>query len=135
DLSDNEKRKAFNKIYENFRRYWQVFRAARGGCWSADETFDALTRDCRIFSRQSGVNLLTLQPDSEQSRSVLAGLALLRDLKRTQGYPCMPVAKFTHFFNPMLFPIYDSEVIWQKVLHGVQRQLPRMVCRKQKGSA
>jgi hypothetical protein len=118
DLSDYQKRKSFHCIYEELRRHWQVFRNARGGHWSADETYDALTKHCQLLSRKSGVTLLTLQSDSQQSRSVLSGLVLLRDLKRTQGYPCMPVAKFTHFFNPMLFPIYDYEVIWKTVLYG-----------------
>jgi hypothetical protein len=128
DLSDDRKRAVFNNIYNNFRSYWQVFRNARGGYWSADETFDALSRDCRVVSRQSGVNLLTLTADSEQSRALVACLDSLRNLKRTQGYPCMPVAKFTHFFNPMLFPIYDYEVIWKRVLDGVFRSDYREWC-------
>src|SRR5438105_4125679 len=27
----------------------------------------------------------------------------------------MVTSKFLHFFNPMLFPIYDDAIIWQKV--------------------
>ena len=78
-----------------------------------------MTREGQTFSRQSGVTLRTLQPNTASSRSVLAGLTKLRNLKQTRCYPWMPVAKFTHFFNPTLFPIYDMEVIWKKVLYGV----------------
>lgn len=28
----------------------------------------------------------------------------------------MAVSKVLHFYNPELFPVYDSEVIWKKVL-------------------
>ena len=28
----------------------------------------------------------------------------------------MPVSKFLHFYNPGLFPIYDTEMIFNKVL-------------------
>jgi hypothetical protein len=71
---------------------------------------------------------MTLKPDSEQSKAVFAVLMSLRDLKRTQGFPCMPVAKFTHFFNPRLFPIYDYEVVWKKILDGAFRVGYRRWC-------
>lgn len=33
-------------------------------------------------------------------------------------YPWMAVAKFLHFFNPRLFPIYDTAFMWKKVANG-----------------
>ena len=33
----------------------------------------------------------------------------------------MPVFKLSHFFNPSLFPIYDTDVIWNKVMDKVFR--------------
>jgi len=29
----------------------------------------------------------------------------------------MAVSKFLHFYNPSLFPIFDTEVIWGRVFH------------------
>ena len=40
----------------------------------------------------------------------------IKQLKR-QTYPVMPVAKFSHFFNPKLFPIYDTKYVCGTVLH------------------
>jgi len=39
-------------------------------------------------------------------------------MKPKQGYPIMTVSKFLHFYNPALFPVYDTEYIYYKVLAG-----------------
>jgi hypothetical protein len=37
-------------------------------------------------------------------------------IKPNAGYPVMTVSKFLHFYNPALFPIYDTEVVENRVL-------------------
>jgi hypothetical protein len=34
----------------------------------------------------------------------------------------MAVSKFVHFYNPGLFPIYDTEVVWKRVFSGFMGQ-------------
>jgi hypothetical protein len=40
------------------------------------------------------------------------------------------VAKFTHFYNPSLFPIYDISVVWHDALNGVFRNDYRNWCKE-----
>jgi hypothetical protein len=129
ELEEAKKSIEFGRIYNSLQGYWQVFRNARGGHWRAHETFEALTEHCAALSRRSGITLMTLHPDSEASQSLFVGLSTLRNLKRTRWYPYMPVAKFTHFFNPSLFPIYDTDVIWNKVLNDQFRCDYRQWCK------
>ena len=42
----------------------------------------------------------------------------MKGIKPKKDYPLMVVSKFLHFYNPALFPIYDTRVIWEKVLDG-----------------
>lgn len=122
DLPDDEKRREFQNIYDNLKSNWQIFRGVPAGWyWSASKTYEALAHNSPILSRQSGMTLRTLRPDTEEAKGVLADLSKLRNLKQTQYYPWMPVAKFTHFLNPMLFPIYDKTVVWDMVLNDVFR--------------
>jgi hypothetical protein len=37
-------------------------------------------------------------------------------LLRSGEYPYMPVFKLSHFYCPALFPIYDTDVIWNRAL-------------------
>jgi len=129
ELEERDKRTAFHKVYDTLKGYWQVFRNA-SQYWSADKTFDELTNECHAFSRQSGLTLTALRPDTRESETVFDGLSRLRGLKSTKYYPWMAVAKFTHFFNPFLFPIYDKRFIRDKVLNGVFRTDYRQWCRK-----
>jgi hypothetical protein len=110
---------AFGEIYDQLRSYWQVFRNARYGYWSDQEIFAALTQHCRVCARQGRHSLLTVRPNPGENREILNALKSLEDLKPSSEYPFMPVAKFTHFFNPKLFPIWDNAVMWNSVMNGV----------------
>lgn len=77
------------------------------------------------------MTLITLHHPSPESEKVLATLDKLRGLKPARDYPWMPVSKFTHFFNPKLFPIYDFTVIWKWVLNGAFRNDYRDWCHSQ----
>jgi hypothetical protein len=48
-------------------------------------------------------------------------LERLREIKTISWYPTMVVSKFSHFFNPSLFPIYDTEIIYKTVINGTFR--------------
>jgi hypothetical protein len=108
--SSDQNFEAFKEIYDKLRGYWQVFRNAQS-YWSAKEIFDVLTKEFGHFSRQSDVTLASFgQSERESLVTALPRLAGLKQVK-SGGYPFMPVAKFLHFFNPRLFPIYDTAVI------------------------
>ena len=127
-LSEGKNREAFYVIYDNLKRYWKVFRNAQAGYWPADETFDKLNKACEDFTRKDPLTLITLHYPSPESGKILVALDKLRGLKPAREYPWMPVAKFTHFFNPHLFPIYDYEVMWKKVMNGVFQKDYRAWC-------
>ena len=113
-LSEMERRTAFHSIYENLRRGWRVFRNART-YWSADQVFDALIHSCQLSARTGGMDLTALASSPTMRAGLLHCLGQLSDLKEIREYPHMAVSKFTHFFNPRLFPIYDNELIWKQV--------------------
>jgi hypothetical protein len=132
ELEEQDKRIAFRKLYEKLKRDFKMVRGPIPAFphWGADKTFDTLTNDCQAISRQSGLTLMALRPGTRESETVFEGLSKLRDLKETRYYPWMPVAKVTHFFNPLLFPIYDKKIIWEVVLNKVFRSDYRQWCKK-----
>jgi hypothetical protein len=52
----------------------------------------------------------------------------MREIKPNADFPTMAVAKFLHPYNPALFPIYDTKVIWNKVLGGCFRKEFNQFC-------
>ena len=107
------RREAFRGIYENLRRYWQIFRDSKS-YWNADQIFDALASEFQPYSRADGATLSGLGGDDRVG--LLKALRALRDLKSGRYYPTMAVSKFLHFFNPMLFPIYDNAIIQDEII-------------------
>lgn len=55
----------------------------------------------------------------------------MRGIKPKKHFPLMTVSKFLHFYNPELFPIYDNDVIWNKVLNGCFKDDYREFCRRE----
>lgn len=105
---------AFEKICSNLVSYWQVFRPhGADECWDAARIFEAMRHELAGFDYASGVTLAS--SNNDKRRSVMFSLMALEGMKRNAGYPTMTVSKFLHFFNPSLFPIYDTAVVWNKV--------------------
>lgn len=106
---------AFGKIYDNLARYWQVFRPQGvNKCWTPRQTFDTIGSTFRDFHPEGQVTLLSI--DNVDARQTLQNsLLAMREIKPKASYPTMTVSKFLHFFNPRLFPIYDTEVIGNRV--------------------
>lgn len=115
---EKNKRESFYKIYEALKKWWGVFRNAKKGHWSSDEIYSALKKYCIEYSRFNSIKLISNNLP-EETKGLVEALIQLKDLKPSSDYPWMPVAKFTHFYNPKLFPIYDNEVIWKQVMNGV----------------
>ncbi|MFN3648197.1 MAG: hypothetical protein ACK47B_01350 [Armatimonadota bacterium] len=120
NLGEQQRVQAFDLIYEELRSYWGVFRNPGGGYWDSATVYQTLVSACGPVSRSS-MTLLSARPPRDEAR-VLGCLRLLRSLKQTTRYPHMAVAKFLHFFNPRLIPIYDGAVVWQSVLWGRPRR-------------
>jgi hypothetical protein len=105
---------AFEHIYNNLASYWQVFRPhGADECWDAARTFEVIRREFNEFDYASGTSLTNLNGDKKHA--VLFSLMALDGMKPNTGYPTMTVSKFLHFFNPALFPIYDTAVVWSRV--------------------
>ncbi len=110
----------FRSIYEQLVRPartggWGIGRNAAGPLWTAEQTFQNLKAGLADFPWGGPVNLLNFGSGSSQS-SILLALELMRSLKPVADWPTMAVSKVLHFYNAELFPVYDSEVIWKKVL-------------------
>lgn len=105
---------AFEKIYSNLVSHWQVFRPhGADECWDAARIFETMRRELAGFDYVSGVSLASF--DNDRRHSVMFSLMALEGMKPNTGYPTMTVSKFLHFFNPSLFPIYDTAVMGNKV--------------------
>lgn len=111
----NKRREKFEKIYNNLKGYWGVFRNAIN-YWSHQEVFDCLTKNCEACSRHKNLSLGNLS--SQTHVKIIKCLKEIRGIKtlHSNETSTMAVSKFLHFFNPRLFPIYDRSIIGNKVL-------------------
>jgi hypothetical protein len=115
-------------------RSWKAFRGAADGVyWSPDEAFRGLQR-CSQVGRASPITLLNLDGSEAFQQDVRMALRSVRGLKalRTANYPWMAASKFLHFFNPALFPIYDTAAVWGTVLDGSFKKYYRAFCRQRR---
>ena len=111
---------SFHKIYEELVRPpraggWGIARNAAGPLWPAERTFETLRDDFHQFAWGGSVTLLNFGK-SKVEATLLPLLEKMRTLKPVSDWPTMAVSKVLHFYNPELFPVYDNEVIWKKVL-------------------
>jgi hypothetical protein len=123
----------FEKIYNELKQPgklgWNVFRpSSPADCWPPRQIFETIKREFSEFAWRGPVNLLDFLNSGSGPR-LESSLAKMQGIKRKQGYPTMAVSKFLHFYNPSLFPIYDNEVIWEKVFMGRFRNDFREFCR------
>lgn len=102
----------FNELYEELRRKWQVFRGTDGRPWSAEETFDHLKALDALYGRKRLSECLL--DDSGGIWRLLEATANIKPNKH--GPSIVAMSKFLHFWNPRLFVIVDSGVIWGSVL-------------------
>jgi hypothetical protein len=106
--------KAFGEIHD-ILRCWQVFRGTVvSTCWSQQEIFDGIRRGFAEFAWGDPIALPNFARSGKQE-VLLSSLVKMGALKPNVGYPVMAVSKFLHAYNPSLFPIYDNEVIWEKM--------------------
>lgn len=122
DVPKAVKQEAFRHSYDSLRSGWQVFRPKSSEeCWSSDQIYAALADGCQNCSRKSNSTLATLT-EQNSCTSIERCLTSLGRMKPTEHYPAvypwMAVSKFLHFFNPRLFPIYDTAFMWDKVING-----------------
>jgi hypothetical protein len=115
---EDQRRESFDGIYKALRGGWGVFRTSRPlGYWLSDRTFSALLGLQTTYGRSSGLTLLNLE-QVESRRAIIHCLQKMSGLKPLTdgGTSIMAVSKFLHFFNPRLFPIWDTGVIQNQVL-------------------
>jgi hypothetical protein len=111
---------SFRKIYEELVRPpraggWGIARNAAGPLWTAEKTFEALRDDFSEFALDGPVTLLNFR-ESKAEAKLLPLFEKMRTLKPVSNWPTIAVSKVLHFYNAELFPVYDNEVIWKKVL-------------------
>lgn len=94
---------------------WGIARNASGPLWSAEKTFQTVKVEFSGFAWGGPVALTNFHNGSAKA-ALLCSLEKMRSFKPVSNWPVMAVSKVLHFHNPELFPIYDNEVIWNKVL-------------------
>jgi hypothetical protein len=100
----------FEKVYDELRRSWQVFRGSRSH-WKEDEAFDALAR---YDPRLAALRLSCVGKDDWPA--IWERIQSVREIKTTKAGPSVvAVSKFLHFWNPRLFMIVDDAVVWKWV--------------------
>jgi len=126
--SADEAFRDFEKIYKELAGpNWQVFRpSSPRDCWPPQKIFETIKREFLEFSWRGPVNLLNFRKRGTD-QGLESCLAKMQGIKPKKGYPHMTVSKFLHFYNPGLFPIYDNEVIWERVFKYFQNDF-RIFC-------
>lgn len=100
----------FKELYEDLRKYWQVFRSSKSytppGSRKVFNLLDKL--NARFLTMKlSGLK----ESDMESLWEVLAKAC---EIKRNTYCPSMmAVSKFLHFWNPRLFVIVDRARMWE----------------------
>jgi hypothetical protein len=113
--TDADAFEAFETIYRTLVSYWQVFRPhGADECWPARRIFETIKQQFAEFGWRGAVSLLNVL-SSGRHQALMLSLMEMEAIKPNNGYPVMTVSKFLHFYNPGLFPIYDTEVIWNRV--------------------
>lgn len=100
----------FDWLYDQLKRYWQVF---RGGAtpWTAAQTHRFISD---LDSRYRSLRLSDLRDaDLEGCWRIIAAMM---PIKETKAPSVVAISKFLHFWNPRLFVIVDDAVMWQRVL-------------------
>jgi hypothetical protein len=118
----NKNAASFRRIYDELVRPasadgWGIARNAGGPLWSSEKTFEVLKTDFTQFAWGGGITLLNVRSGSEAAlMPLLEKMRQLKPLRSASNWPLMAVSKVLHFFNAELFPVYDNEVIWNRVL-------------------
>lgn len=124
-----QRRESFNELYNVLKRNWKVGRA--GVLMESDALFDHLNARCRQCNATSGLTAIRLYREPGIQPVVKRCLNDMKSIKTALEYPQMAASKFLHFWNPCLFPIWDSEVISQKVLIKVFSDECKAACEDQ----
>lgn len=107
----------FCSVYDSVRQWPGVQR--KGSLAPADEVFAAILKYGGNTSDAIKINLANLVfPSAETNQVKQELLPAPGFVKPTSDYPWMPVSKVLHFVNPSLFPIWDWDVLWHKVMWG-----------------
>lgn len=109
---------SFQRIYgELAGPNWSVFRPQPiSACWEPMTVFNTIKSRFQAYSWDTSLTLMDFGARNREALELL--LPLLREIKPNKGYPIMTVSKFLHFYNPGLFPIYDTEMVWKSALNG-----------------
>lgn len=124
--------RSFHYIYDELVRPapaggWGIGRNAAGSLWPADKTFQTIKTEFSNFPWTGDVTLPNFLNSSAQA-TLLSSLEKMRSFKPVANWPVMAVSKLLHFYNPELFPVYDNEVIRNKVLKRFKNEF-REFCR------
>ena len=109
---------AFRRMYCTVKNW-----AKRGGGTFAlaEDVFEVLRRPTAGFLYDGKMSLANLQYGSSEAEALADFLPQLWIVKRNKSFPWMAVSKVMHFVSPGLFPIWDTDVLWNKVMYGASK--------------
>lgn len=89
----------------------------RGGSFApAEQVYHILLQQGSNFLFPAGMSLARLSYPSTEAAHLKSFLPALKIVKSTRQFPWMAVSKVLHFANPGLFPMWDWDVIWGRVM-------------------
>lgn len=130
--SDGRAFQAFAQIYDTLWNYWKLSRGARANSdWNAEEALACLRGACSPWDMDSNLTLMTLDVSDNRKQLQQCFDAFAGIKRQSSGdYPWVAASKFLHFFNPRLFPIYDTAEVWAVALDGCFKHDYRSFCQR-----
>jgi hypothetical protein len=110
---------AFHDLYETVRKWPAVQWGGRLA--PSNEVFRVLNDSQNRVFRDPSSDLANFTINSLAASKLARALPSLEFVKQSTRYPWMPVSKVLHFINPALFPIWDWDVLWYKVMWREKR--------------
>lgn len=114
--SINEKsREAFNDLFEALKDHFKIFRNCLKHS-QREEIYEILYEHCNQYSINESISLVNLKED--EVKPICSCIRKLKKIKKlkSEKTPIMAISKFLHFYNPKLFPMYDTTYVNNRLL-------------------
>lgn len=114
DAFENGSKAAFDWLYDELRKKWQVFRSRNYNAQTTEKIRDILkTLPIELRHRRLGE---FAEPTTAMLDHLWYAITVAAEIKKNKNGPSLvALTKFLHFWNPRLFVIADREVVWNWV--------------------
>lgn len=112
---------AFKELFEALKSF-KVFRnKSPDDHWSYGKIYEVLFERCKQCFINESISLKNLNNDD--IKLICSCIRELKEIKhlRSKKTPIMAISKFLHFYNPKLFPMYDTTYVNNRLLSIFKR--------------